>query len=58
MGRIECGDRVGVMDMAGQRFVVKNVRIGWAARCCKVRREGGVAGCAFSLLLLLLLLLL
>lgn len=57
-GRIECGDRVGVRDIAGQRFVVRNVRIGWAVRCWRVRREGGVAAFSFSLFLLLLLLLL
>ena len=58
VGRIECGDRVGWRDIAGHRFVVKNVSIGWAVRCWRVRREGGVVAFPFSLLLLLLLLLL
>lgn len=52
VGRIECWDSIGVRDIAGQRFVVRNVRIGWAVRFWRVRREGGAA--AFSLELLLL----
>lgn len=53
MGRIECGDSVGMRDIAGHRFVLRNARIGWAVRCWRLRREGGVVPFSFSLLLLL-----